>query len=108
MSKYNFYYDDKNGVICVSSYAGRKVRAIAKCHPNDKFDYEYGCALAQARVDAKIAEKRAARAVRKVAEARKAFEKARQYCYDMGVYQADANLALEAAYKRVEYLENTL
>ena len=52
--------DDK--VIALSSFAGRTVRGVAKCHPNDKFDVEYGKALAAARCGVKIAKKRYARA----------------------------------------------
>lgn len=103
--KYNFYYDDKNGVVCVSSYAGRKVRATAKCHPDDKFDYERGCILAKARVDAKIAAKRVKRARAKNEEARRVFEEARQHCYDMTLYLTDAEKAYREARDNVKELE---
>ena len=55
-------------VIALSTYAGRTVRGIAKCHPNDNFDEEYGKKLAAARCNAKIAEKRYARAHNKYNE----------------------------------------
>ena len=55
-------------VIALSTYAGRTVRGIAKCHPNDTFDEEYGKKLAAARCNAKIAEKRYARALSKYNE----------------------------------------
>ena len=49
-------------VIALSSYAGRTVRGIAKCHPGDTFNEDVGKALAAARCNEKIAAKRYARA----------------------------------------------
>lgn len=105
MSMYSFYSDGKNGIVCVSSYAGRKVRATAKCHPDDRFDYERGAALAKARVDAKIAAKRVKRAGVKNDEARATFEQVRQHCYDMTMYLTDAVKAYREARDNVKELE---
>lgn len=49
---------EQRKVICISSYAGRPVKGVAKCAPNDEFSMEYGRRLAQARCDVKIAGKR--------------------------------------------------
>ena len=49
-------------VIALSSVAGRTVRGVAKCHPGDSFDEEFGKRLAAARCNKKIAEKRYTRA----------------------------------------------
>ena len=49
---------EQRKVICISSYAGRSVKGVAKCAPNDEFSMEYGKRLAQARCDVKIASKR--------------------------------------------------
>ena len=57
MARYTFYKHD-NEIICVSRYAGKPVRAIAKCAPQDKFDEETGKSIAKLRVDIKVAEKR--------------------------------------------------
>jgi len=56
------YVVTPNKVIALSTYAGRTVRGVAKCHPNDTFDVEFGKALAAARCNRKVAEKRYARA----------------------------------------------
>ena len=56
-------------VVAVSTFAGKTVRGVAKCHPNDKFDAEAGTKLALARCNLKVAQKRLARASRKVREA---------------------------------------
>ena len=53
---YKFYIDEKNRkVIAVTRYAGRKVRAVAKCAPEDEFNIEIGTKLAIARCEWKVA-----------------------------------------------------
>lgn len=57
------YVDKKTGqrvVKALTMYAGKSVSALAKCDPNDTFDYEFGAKLALLRLDKKIALKRAA------------------------------------------------
>ena len=83
--RYRFYVAD-NKVICVSSYAGKAVRGVAKCDPKDTFNLEYGKKLAQARCDYKIAKKRVLRARAKHAEATKALGDAREYQDKMQSY----------------------
>ena len=80
------FYPTGNKVVCVSSYAGKAVRGIAKCDPKDTFDLEGGKKLAQARCDYKIAKKRVLRARAKHAEATKALGDAREYQEKMQSY----------------------
>lgn len=47
-----------NKVIALGQYHGRVVRATAKCAPNDTFDAQTGGALALARLDVKLTDKR--------------------------------------------------
>jgi len=69
MNDFNYkYVVTPTKVIALSTYAGRTVRGIAKCHPNDTFDEEYGKKLAAARCNQKIAAKRYARAHKKYDE----------------------------------------
>ena len=56
------YVVTPNKVIALSTYGGRTVRGVAKCHPNDTFNVEFGKALAAARCNQKVAAKRYARA----------------------------------------------
>jgi len=49
------FYVAKNKVICVIRYAGRNIRGIAKCSPQDKFDEEIGKKLAHLRCEEKLA-----------------------------------------------------
>lgn len=65
MNKYRFYHTD-NLIIAVSTFAGKPVRGIAKCDPDDSFSMEYGKELAAARCNQKIAEKRMKRAKAKL------------------------------------------
>ena len=84
MARYKYFIDEKNRkVIVVSTYAGKTVRGVAKAEPRDSFDIEKGKALAKARCDAKVAEKRAKRATKKINEARDFLIDARNYYEDM-------------------------
>ena len=67
---YNYkYIVVDNKVIALSRYAGKTVRGIAVCAPDDEFDIEKGKELARLRCAHKIAKKRFARANRKIQEA---------------------------------------
>lgn len=110
MAKYKFYnYNDKNTgspvVICISSYAGKPVKGRAKCSPNDNFDVDKGKALAQARCDLMIAQKREKRALRKATEAYQLSIEASFELDDMKTYYADA---MAASKKAKEHLDNLL
>lgn len=107
MSRYKFYQNG-NEVICVSSYGGKKVRAVAKCSPEDTFDFDAGKRLAQARVDAKIADKRAARATAKYTEALNKFIEARDYVMEMQEYMLDSVEAVGAYNVALGMLEREL
>ena len=61
MARYRFYING-NQVICVSSYAKKPIKGVAKCSPEDTFNEEIGKQLAKLRCDAKVAKQRARRA----------------------------------------------
>ncbi|MCD8211181.1 MAG: hypothetical protein LUC37_06540 [Prevotella sp.] len=96
-NRYKFFIG-KNTVVAVSSYAGKTVRGVAKCNPEDEFDEEKGKALAAARCNAKITKKRVDRANKKLAEASCALSKAEDRFFDMESYVADS----ECEYKNAE------
>lgn len=108
MSRYKYYDDGKNGVICVSSYAGKKVRGVAKCDPTDTFDYEKGAALAKARVDVKIGEKKFKRSYECLMEAGEMLAMARDYFNDMVDYHSDASKELTRYNETLSELLKTL
>lgn len=84
-------------VIALSTYAGKVVRGIAKCSPQDKFDEEYGKALAAARCNLKVAEKRFKRADKMYVEAAKARRLAERGCNTAVDYWERSNQELFAA-----------
>ena len=107
MDKYKFYNSD-NKVIAVSTYAGKTVRGVAKCDPEDTFYLKDGQELAAARCREKIAEKRLNRATRKYAEAYNEYKAAQNYLNKMFKYLSDAEKQLDEAHKNVEDVLNKI
>lgn len=86
---YKFFHT-KNKCICVSSYAGKPIRGIAKCAPGDEFDYEIGDKLARLRCDVKVMSARYNRAAKKFAEAEEAYLRAKRHYEKMEQYMNDS------------------
>jgi Mg2+ and Co2+ transporter CorA len=111
--KYNYYVktDRKTGkqsVICVGSYAGKVVRAVAKCNPNDTFDFEKGKALAAARCDEKIALKRLKHTTNKVMALRESLMRAQEYLNKQEDYLLQMNERYNTACMNRDTLEDDL
>ena len=92
--RYRFYTDDKNTTYVVTSYAGKPVRAKAKCDPRDGYNRVIGEGLAAARVDVKVAEKRYSNAQRKYNEAMENAFQAQKHLIAMEEYLHDSTEAL--------------
>lgn len=106
MKNYNYkYIVTKNMVIAISTYAGRTVRGIAKCHPNDTFDEEFGKRLAAARCNEKIAEKRFVRASKVFIQSANAMNAAESHYFKMSKYCDDAYYALVKAQEELNDLQ---
>ncbi len=89
LEKYKFItYGNK--VIALSTYAGKKVRAVAACDPRDTFSLESGKKLAAARCAVKVAEKRVKRAESKLREADYQWRKADVHVGNMEEYLSSA------------------
>jgi len=56
--KYHYFTNGKDTVVAVASYAGKRVRGVAKCSEMDEFDLAKGEKLAAARCNLKIAKMR--------------------------------------------------
>ena len=109
MEKYTYYVAEKQKqVIAVSSYAGRIVRAVAKCDPRDEFSVEKGKKLAAARCNLKVAAKRAKRAASKYKEASLAVKAAEAYKRDMNEYLTDSEQALAQAKAELANIEASM
>lgn len=89
IEKYRFVVSG-NKVIALSSYAGRTVRGIAVCSPEDEFDLDYGKRLAAARCNEKICAKRRFRAADKRAEAEQFYLMAKEHLQKMNEYYNDS------------------
>lgn len=107
MKKY-FYGIGENKIVCVSTFAGKAIRGVAKCDPDDTFNIEDGKKLAYARCDVKVAEKRLQFAKKRFEEAtiahleaKKIFE-SRQSRYEAEVKK------LEEAKAALEKIETSL
>ena len=94
MDKYRFY-NSKNMVVAVATYAQLPVRGIAKCDPEDEFSFESGKMIAAARCNEKVAEKRFKRAQRKFKEAFDNFVVTQRYFEKMKKYLQDSEAAYE-------------
>lgn len=94
-------------VIAVSTFAGKTVRGVAKCHPNDSFNEEVGTKLALARCNLKVAQKRLARANRKVREAVVAQYDAQSFLMKMKDYQRRAEFDVSVLENELEDLEKS-
>lgn len=104
IDKYKIYYNDSK-VIAVSSFAGRPVRAVAKCSLNDKFDLDYGIQLATTRCNMKVAEKRMERAIDKYWAAVQAETEATKMLEAAKNYFMDAQDELDAAKEKLLEIE---
>ena len=106
----DFEFDDieqeitRGTVVAESTYAGKPVIGVAKCHPRDTFDLQFGMELAAARCNAKVAEKRLKRANQKLSEVCNLISKARRYQHKFERYLSDAAEQLEEAENDVDYL----
>lgn len=85
MYRYKIYRSNSK-VVVVGSFAGKAVKGIAKCDPEDTFSTRIGEDLATARCENKIAVKRVKYAEAKKAAALKAFNEAKKFLDEMNVY----------------------
>lgn len=112
LSKYKYYtYNESDGrrtVVAISTYAGKNVKGRAKCHVSDQFDEDSGKALAAARCNAKIAEKRTKRAEKKMKEALIQLDAAEAYYRRMREYFNDASRDEAFAKNEVFCLEDEM
>lgn len=98
MANYKIYTDEKNRqIIAVCRYAGQKVRAVAKCAPEDTFDAEIGKKLAIARCKWKVAKLKLQNAGVKYLEAAKTADEAQKRFDKMKDYYMDSVDQLDEA-----------
>lgn len=103
-NRYKFYATPGPKVVCVSHYAGKPVRGVAICSDQDEYDFDKGCAIAQARVDVSITERRMRRAMDKYYEAYNALKAADDHFEKMRIYVGDAEIQHDAAIAHLSQL----
>ena len=96
MERYKYYFT-KNTIVCVSHYAGKAVRGVAKCAPSDTYNQEFGMKLARLRCDCKVAELRFRRASKLYDDATEQLYLADQLMNKRTSYICDAQASLEEA-----------
>lgn len=116
IEKYTFKtYKQKNEdgttstvVVAISTYAGKSVKATARCMESDEFSLEKGKRLAAARCDLKVCLKRRARAFKRFSEAMQNYEIISNEYNRMGNYYSDATAEVEDSMRRLEAIEQEL
>ena len=109
-NNYKIYTDEKNRqVIAVCRYAGRNVRAVATCSPEDTFNVEIGTELAVARCAWKVAKLKVQNAGVSYMTAAKAadeaairLDKMKEYYMDSVDQMAEAGASMEAIIKKLK------
>lgn len=104
MAKYMTIHAD-NKTIVVSKYAGKPVRGIAKCDPNDLYNGVFGERLAKARCDLKVSEKRQLRAAELTSQALTQLEHAQARVEKMMLYLKESTEEVAAAEQLVRDIE---
>ena len=105
LEKYIYVVDGRE-IKALQTYAGRVYVGIAKCAPQDEFDFETGKELAAARCNYKIARARCQAARFKFRDARIQALKAQQLCEKYRSFYDDAYDAMIEAGYELEELED--
>ena len=111
IDKYHYieYTDKENGkryIIALSTYAGKTVKGVAVCDPEDEYDFEYGKRLAAARCEEKVAQRRLRNAEVKHNAAGARVTDSVDYALKMCNYYVDSREALEEATANLEKILN--
>lgn len=106
--RYKMYTDGVGKVIVTSTFAGRTVRGVAKCAPEDAYDVKVGTTLAQYRCDVKIARKRTQRAVDKIDELVVKLDALIKEYNDAKDYYTNAHAAEVLAQRKLDEYEEEL
>ena len=108
MSKNKYsYVIHSNEVVAITSFAGKTLTGKAKCHPEDTYDLAKGMAIAAARCNVKVANKRLKRANDKYKAAKENLDSANRNLTKAAEYSYDAlNDVIEAEKELKNILHN--
>lgn len=105
--KYTYSFSE-NRVYCMTYYAGKTIKGVAKRDPEDEFDLEVGKKLAKARCDYKLAKAKYKRKTERRMIADKELIVALEHASNALKYQTEAKTALDDAEKNLKELESSL
>lgn len=97
-----------NSIIAITRYAGKTLRASAKCNPEDKFDEDKGRKLAEARLKVKLVKHRKNWAMRQMIKADIEYIQALRKARKMNKYVDDTWLEYENAMKNLKEIEEKI
>lgn len=98
----------ENRVYCMTYYAGKTIRGVAKCDPQDEFDVEAGKKLAKARCNYKLRKKQLKNKIKRCEIAEAELILAQKHARNAVIYKIEAESNLEASKKVLEEIEASL
>ena len=98
----------KNKVYCMTFYAGKTVKGVAKRDPEDEFDLEVGKKLARARCEYKLRKKQLKNKIKRCEIAEAELMIAQNHARNAVIYKVEAETNLETAKKALEEIEASL
>ena len=102
------YSFSENKVYCMTFYAGKTVRGIAKRDPEDEFDLEAGKGLAKARCNYKLRQKQLKNKIKRCEIAEAELMIAQNHARNAVIYKTEAEANLETAKRELEEIEASL
>lgn len=98
----------ENRVYCMTYYAGKTIRGVAKRDPADEFDVEAGKKLAKARCNYKLRKKQLENKIKRCKIAESELMLAQNHARNAVIYKVEAESNLETARKELEDIESSL
>ena len=101
------YSFSENRVYCMTFYAGKTVKGVAKRNPEDEFDLEVGKKLARARCEYKLRKKQLKNKLKRCEIAESELMIAQNHARNAVIYKVEAEENLKAAKKALEEIESS-
>lgn len=103
---YRVFTNNKDLVKVGCSYAGKMYYGIAKCSPEDQFDYGFGVELAKARCDVAISWAKVSRSQEKIDVYRACIERLQKMLEEEMSYETALNKKYFEAFSELQYQES--
>lgn len=103
---YRVFTNNKDFVKVGCSYAGKMYYGVARCNPEDQFDYGFGVELAKARCDTAISWAKVARSQQKIDVYRACVERFKKMLEDEIAYENKLHKKYLEAFEELQYQES--